>query len=61
MDEIENKIQLVKGKKIKRMTKFDIKIKLNQMIREKIELKEDKQNKTNCNQKNRTKLDTKNK
>jgi hypothetical protein len=43
------------------MTKFDIKIKLNQMIREKIELKEDKQNKTNCNQKNRTKLDTKNK
>jgi hypothetical protein len=61
MDEIENKIQLVKGEKIKRMTKFDIKIKLNQMIREKIELKEDKQNKTNCNQKNRTKLDTKNK
>ena len=44
-DEIENKIQLVKGKKIKRMTKFDIKIKLNQMIREKIELKEDKKTK----------------
>jgi hypothetical protein len=27
------------------MTKFDIKIKLNQMIREKIELKEDKKTK----------------
>jgi hypothetical protein len=43
------------------MTKFDIKIKLNQMIREKIELKEDKKTKQIAIKKIRTKLDTKNK
>jgi hypothetical protein len=43
------------------MTKFDIKFKLNQMIREKIELKEDKKTKQIAIKKIRTKLDTKNK
>jgi hypothetical protein len=42
------------------MTKFDIKFKLNQMIREKIELKEDKK-KQIAIKRIRTKLDTKNK
>jgi hypothetical protein len=43
------------------MTKFDIKFKLNQMIREKIELKEDKKTKQIAIKRIRTKLDTKNK
>ena len=42
------------------MTKFDIKIKLNEMIREEIELKdklkEDKKPKINSNQKNKNQI-----